>query len=155
MKIRKTKEMFLEVDKKYLVHPNGDVYNRKFNKKLKPSVERGYHRYGLWVNGKQVFWFEHHLVAFKYLPKKPKGKDEINHIDGVKGNNHYDNLEWCTHRENINHAVKDLGRKIGSDHNLKPIRNEAIVELKKLGWSNKKIGTAFGITDVRVTQILK
>ena len=43
------------------------------------------------------------MVALAFI-EKPKGKDCINHIDGDRLNNHVENLEWCDHKENNNHA---------------------------------------------------
>ena len=45
----------------------------------------------------------HELVAKAFI-ENPKGLKEINHIDGNKLNNAVDNLEWCTHKENMQHA---------------------------------------------------
>ena len=45
----------------------------------------------------------HRLVAEHWLPPKPKGCDQINHIDGNKYNNHYSNLEWCDATHNNRH----------------------------------------------------
>ena len=38
---------------------------------------------------------------------------EINHKNGDKADNRLENLEAITHRENIIHAYKELGRKMG------------------------------------------
>jgi hypothetical protein len=46
----------------------------------------------------------HRLVAKAFIPN-PDEYDIINHIDGDKENNHYSNLEWCTHLHNITHAI--------------------------------------------------
>lgn len=47
----------------------------------------------------------HRLVAEKYIPN-PENKEFINHIDNNPLNNSKENLEWCTHSENVQHAQK-------------------------------------------------
>lgn len=42
---------------------------------------------------------------------KPKGKDYVNHKDGVRSNNYYKNLAWSTQGENLRHSYRVLGRK--------------------------------------------
>lgn len=46
-------------------------------------------------------------MAWKELPDNYLELD-VNHLDGVPGNDHPDNLEWCTRAGNIRHAV-DMG----------------------------------------------
>lgn len=46
----------------------------------------------------------HRLVAEAFLDR-PNGKDYINHKDYNPENNHVDNLEWCTQKENVLYSV--------------------------------------------------
>lgn len=47
----------------------------------------------------------HVCVALAFIPN-PNNYPEVNHIDGDKSNNRADNLEWCTHNQNMTHAGK-------------------------------------------------
>ena len=47
----------------------------------------------------------HRLVAEAFIPNS-SSKDFVNHIDNNPSNNTVSNLEWCTHSENMVHAIK-------------------------------------------------
>lgn len=57
----------------------------------------------------------HRLVAWEYCIHY-ENKNLVNHIDGVKNNNFYKNLEWCTPSENTRHAIMN-GLQINSGVN--------------------------------------
>lgn len=61
-------------------------------------------RVSLWKDGKVKDWLVHRLVAYAFIPNEDETKNSINHIDGNPKNNHVENLEWCNHYENNNHA---------------------------------------------------
>lgn len=63
-------------------------------------------RLNLWKDGKVKDWLAHRLVAYAFIPNADETKNSINHIDGNPKNNHVENLEWCNHKENNNHAFE-------------------------------------------------
>ena len=80
--------------------------NKHFPKILKTNRHKdGYQLVGLSKNGSKKFFTVHKLVAQAFIPN-PQNKEQINHIDGNKANNHVDNLEWVTPKENVIHAFK-------------------------------------------------
>jgi len=69
--------------------------------RLMPYYEKGGHKTKYPCLPTQEY--VHRLVAESFIPN-PENKATINHKDGNKLNNHYTNLEWATHQENIRHA---------------------------------------------------
>ena len=72
--------------------------------------------------------FVHTLVARAFIGECPKGR-EVNHKDGDKRNNHWSNLEYLTHKENIRHAW-DSGMMDGVRESLKGMWEKRRAE----GW---------------------
>lgn len=90
----------------FLVTKDGRVFSEVTNKFLKPATDgSGYLRCAFKYNGKHTTFKVHRLVAECYIPN-PLNKPQVNHIDGDKKNNTVENLEWCTHQENITHAIE-------------------------------------------------
>lgn len=94
-------------EQRYLINEKGEIFNLATNTFLKPiKNNNGYLKIGL-ANGKGKSKQAsiHRLVAKHFLPN-PYGYTCINHIDGNKENNSKTNLEWCSPKQNINHALE-------------------------------------------------
>lgn len=74
---------------------------------LKPTFHKSnYFIVTLRNSGTQKICKVHQLVMSAFNPKNSNEKLEINHIDGNTKNNNLNNLEWCTHQQNLQHASK-------------------------------------------------
>ena len=82
-------------------------YNRTGKEKLlKQNINsNNYCKITLSKNNVRKNYCTHVLVAKTFI-ENPNRLPCINHIDGNKQNNHIDNLEWVTYKQNTEHAYK-------------------------------------------------
>lgn len=107
---------------KYVICGNGNMAERLIDEKIlkQTTVTKcGYKKVSLTKDKKQRTYILHRLVADAFIPN-PENKPQVNHKDGIKTNNNFENLEWVTPSENQIHALK-LGLilpKRGKEHYL-------------------------------------
>jgi len=109
----------------------------------------GYFQVRLYLNGKHKTVTVHRLVLTTF-GANPLKKPSINHIDGCKTNNDYENLEWVTNQENIIHAV-DSGLKPlsqGENHRSSKLKAKDVLDILikvKEGRKKTEIAREYGI----------
>lgn len=141
----------------YMISNYGRVYSILSDRELTPSYDKdGYFRIELVRNsevsdnkrGKKVYI--HRLVANEFCQKE-EGKNIVNHKDGVKDNNYYENLEYCTVKENQNHAIRNELLKLqGEDNGNSKYTQDVVHEICKyisMGLSNIEICNKFNISN--------
>lgn len=64
------------------------------------TVKPGYLRLKLGHSGSYLV---HRLVALAFIPN-PLELKTVNHINGIKTDNRVENLEWMSHKHNVQHA---------------------------------------------------
>jgi hypothetical protein len=106
----------------YSISSFGNIQNAITNKMLKPSFKGGYYKISLTHNKCKKTFNTHRLVALAFIDN-PENKTDVNHKDKNKLNNHIDNLEWMTRKENNIHRCKDL---IITTNKNKPINRRCI-----------------------------
>lgn len=111
----------------------------------------------LTVNGITYTRQMHRVVLMAFVPC-PGSEYVVNHKDGDKHNNHLENLEWVTQKDNIRHAkLMGLARYAkGDDSGASKITEEFVRIIKKMlsdGVIQKQIAKHFGISAKMVTDI--
>lgn len=110
----------------------------------------GYRVVNLHKDGKQKMILVHRLVAQAFIKNEnPEKKHQINHIDGDKTNNAVSNLEWCSWKENMDHAYKT---HLMSHPWVRPV---ICVELDMMFSSTRLAEVFFGIRGARIGNCCK
>ena len=131
-------------------------YNRtKKEKILKPTLSHnGYFIVTLSKNGKTKKFRVNRLVIETFIPDKSDFKStpdedrnnididnlEVNHIDENIKNNNLNNLEWCTHKYNMNYGERNLKivKHIKKAIYQYDLNNKFIKEYESITQANKK-----------------
>jgi plasmid maintenance system antidote protein VapI len=124
----------------------------------KPQLDKdGYLHVGLSLDGKPKYFSVHVLVATAFIPN-PDNKPEVNHRIGWKLNCHVSNLEWATHEENMEHAVKtglQVAQK-GTENSQAKIKDEEIIIYIRNnpdGLTGRQLAEMFGMAENTISDI--
>lgn len=119
-----------------------------FKEIIKKQVidNRGYYRVSLGKNGTKKTLKVHRLVASNFC-KNPYNYNEVNHIDGNKLNNNYINLEWCTRKQNMEHASKNnlLPKLCGEQNNCSKLKEKTVIYIIESKLTPKEISIKTGV----------
>ena len=121
--------------------------------------KRGYLSIKLRKNGKCNFHSIHRLVAKAFIPN-PENKPNINHIDFNQLNNNKDNLEWCTQRENVQHAIMHDRRNTpkGEDNKSSKLKSDDIPIIRRMvgsGIPQNKVAQIYNVSAVTILKIYR
>lgn len=128
--------------------------------KLHELSDNGYFRASFRIGGRNMKRPVHQMVARAWIGLPPNEKSQINHKNGKKTDNRFENLEWCTHAENQAHWRKYLHEQVRgewvrgaklTEADVKRIRK--IHSLKLL--STYELGRAFGVQRTTISHIIR
>ena len=110
------------------------------------SYSGGYSGVTLHKDGCAKFVNIHRIVAEAFVPN-PLEKEEVNHKDENPSNNHASNLEWVTHKENLNYGTRqERARKAIVEAQGRAVRQlsidgELVAEYESLSAACNATGT--------------
>lgn len=100
------------------------------------------------VDGANVFFYVHDLVAAAFHGPKPPGQI-VNHKDTDKTNNVPSNLEYTTHAGNMAHAAENDRMVKGESHHASKLTEDGVRQLRAeraAGISFSKLAAKHGIS---------
>lgn len=124
----------------YEVSNFGEVRSQKYGDKriIKQNIKKsGYKEVGLCYEPNKRKWFlVHRLVLSTFNPIENMNNMEVNHKDENKCNNHLDNLEWMTSKDNCNYGNRN--RKVREQQEVKVLCEETGVIYKSFVEASEK-----------------
>lgn len=128
-------------------------------RELAQPIRNGYCHVDLCKNGKIKSMAVHRLVCSAFHAN-PLNKPEVNHKDCNRRNNHVDNLEWTTRKENAEHAAINglYGATKGETHPFARLTEKdvlAIREHKENGMRLKDVAKLFNMSRQAAGDIVK
>jgi len=100
--------------------------------------------------GRNYRYLVHRLIAEAFVPN-PNSLPEVDHLDGSRTNSAADNLEWCTHQENISRNVAE-GRtrdSRGMSNQKARLSEDDVIEIRDLYdhgiYTQAEIAKLYGI----------
>jgi HNH endonuclease len=113
----------------------------------------GYLKVRLSKGGRRIKKTVHRLVAEAFIPRKP-GKLQVNHLDGVKTNNHLSNLEWVDSKGNHHHRRHVLLKNIGEACGASKLTEEQVRAIRAAPGSHEQISKLFGVSRPNIGYIM-
>ena len=128
---------------------------KKAGDRVSIYVGQGYKRANLKDEcGRNSSVMVHRVLMLTFQPPVDDSL-QINHKDGDKLNNNIENLEWCTHLENLKHAW-DTGLRPAPSHRI--LDEEQVLEVREMRASSDKtleeIGKLYGVTQCAIWRIV-
>lgn len=142
----------------YQISNFGRVKSFHFKKShiLKPHNVKGYNNVELYKDKKKKQFYIHRLVMENFCPIENMELLDVNHKDENKSNNHISNLEWMTHKDNMNYGSRaEKARAKMQGGNSPRSKRVRCVEKNVVYEALREAGRQLGIPATNISQACK
>jgi len=124
----------------YVISSFGRIFNLYYGKSYNYNIKElktnsnssNYIKITLHYNNKSYNKWIHRLVAEAFIDN-PYDKEEVNHKNGIKTDNYIWNLEWVTHKENVEHAEENnLTYHPKGENNHSKIKEKEVIKISNM-----------------------
>ncbi len=116
----------------YTITSEGKVYGAYGQPiKIRPNTS-GYASFTAGKKGHRRNVQVHRIVAEQFIPN-PNGYSDVDHLDSNPMNPRKDNLDWCSHQENVQRAYNrgnHNGRAVGEKNPRARLTDEIVLQLR-------------------------
>lgn len=139
----------------YQISNLGNVKSLWFGKDkiLKPREDTGgYMQVALYKEGKSKFFLVHRLIMLAFVGESDL---QVNHKNGIKSDNHLQNLEYCTASKNTQHAY-DIGLSSKGEKHYASKLTRACAERIKYGhqgMTQQEVANIYGVSRMLISEI--
>ena len=144
----------------YFADEYGNIYSNKSGimKPIKTSINnRGYEAVNFSDKGVRTSRLVHRVMVETFISEDLKNLT-VNHKDGNKLNNHIDNLELVSQKENNQHALSTGLTPIGENHSRAKIKDADLVKMiqeVQSGLSTVKASKKYGLSQSYVSKVMR
>jgi hypothetical protein len=146
----------------YYLNEKGEIFSKNSGelRKLATTINnKGYECITIYIEQKKTTKKLHRMLLETFKPTEDKSL-QSNHIDGIKTNNHIDNLEWVTASRNMEHSYElNLREPRKGEKNcgakLTEIQVKQLKGLHMTGqYKQRELAEIFLISDSQVSRIV-
>ena len=150
----------IKENENYLIDREGDIISISYQKgKMSAFLTPSKDKDGYLLCALKHKWYKVHRLVAQHFLNNPLNKKNVNHINGIKSDNRVENLEWCTHKENMQHAVLNNlnGFAKGEKSPKTKLKNDDIRKirfLKNNGYTSRQLAEIYNISFGSIRKIV-
>jgi len=137
-----------------IIKKNGNVLNFEPKSKTKGISNKGYYVVSLYKKNVRKTMLVHRLVAQVFVENKNE-HEVVNHLDGNVLNNNACNLEWCTQKQNVHHAIKYGFWRHPDNCNFSVLTESKVMNILKSDKTREELVYQYGVSRETIRRVQK